>query len=78
MSQPKRESARARGSSPERDRFDVWFWRFVQVVGVVLVLGEAGWSRLTHDSPRLEVMAIGLSMMLGARGVERVLRAWRG
>jgi lipid-A-disaccharide synthase-like uncharacterized protein len=55
-----------------RDPWDVWFWRFVQLLGVVLLVYE-----LTHADPRVAIVSVALAMMTGARGVEKLVVGWK-
>lgn len=51
-----------------------WFWRAVNVVGVVLVVREAFLSRDMGAGPSWPILLVGLALILGAAGVQLFLK----
>jgi hypothetical protein len=67
---PKRSSGtRARPSRPS-DWWGLWFFRVVQLIGVVIVINEV----FLRPDFRIDVAGVGLVMVSGALGVEQVAK----
>ncbi len=55
----------------------MWFWRTVQIVGLGLVLYEFLIRKaVTGDDKDLTAVLVGLVMMTGALGIERLTQYW--
>lgn len=59
-----------RAVNSTQDRWQVWFWRLVQFVGVLIVLYEVVIEH--RERPWIDLTA--LAMILGAQGVIMALR----
>lgn len=57
-------------STPTPDRWTVWFFRAVQLVGLCLIIYEARFN--DHDRPYL--LLVASAMMLGSVGMSMILR----
>ena len=65
-------------AEPAPDRWDVWFWRIMQVIGALVIVSEyLVREYMLGREARFEAVGIGLSLTLGAKGVEKILTAWR-
>lgn len=61
---------RRNGSSAQPDRFTVWFFRAVQIMGLALIVYEA----LAADKDRPYLLLVASAMMLGSVGMNMILR----
>jgi hypothetical protein len=55
-----------------QDPWAVWFSRFVQIIGIAIVLEEI----LLHDPIRATAIVTGLALTSGVLGIERVIQWW--
>jgi protein-S-isoprenylcysteine O-methyltransferase Ste14 len=62
----------ARRRKTEQDPWQLWFFRLVQILGVVVVLVEF----YTRSDPRQIVVGTGVAFITGALGIERLVQWW--
>ncbi len=65
--------ARASKATQPQDRFQVWFWRLVQIVGLLVVCYEVVVEK--RERPWIDLLAV--AMILGAQGIVMLLRSVR-
>jgi hypothetical protein len=57
----------------QQDRWTLWFFRIVQVVGLAIIIEQLIVGQGKEDRPW--ILLIGLAMLLGAFGIQLGLRA---
>jgi hypothetical protein len=62
----------ARRRKTEQDPWQLWFFRLVQAIGLLVDLVEF----YTRENPRPIVVGTGVAFITGALGLERLVQWW--